>query len=79
MEEFETKRAKKPTFELSTGLAAKSIIKICCGGLHRLALCSDGVVFSWGNNDDGALGRAGVENTPMRVDGEYPCHLYRNR
>ena len=28
MEEFETKRAKKPTFELSPGLAAKSIIKI---------------------------------------------------
>lgn len=37
--------------------------------MHTVALCSDGVVFSWGNNDDGALGRIGAENTPLRVDG----------
>ena len=69
MEIFETKKAKMPIFELSPGLPAKSIIKISCGGLHTVALCRDGVVFSWGNNDDGALGRIGTENTPLRVDG----------
>ena len=69
MEIYETKKAKMPKFELSPGLSAKSIIKISCGGMHTLALCRDGIVFSWGNNDVGALGRTGDENTPFRVDG----------
>lgn len=69
MEIYESKKAKMPIFELSKEIYAKSIIKISCGGLHTVALCSDGVLFSWGNNDDGALGRTGPENTPMRVDG----------
>ena len=37
--------------------------------MHSLALSSNGVVFSWGNNDDGALGRQGQENIPLRVAG----------
>ena len=69
MEIYETKKAKLLLIELSPGVPAKSIIKISCGGLHTVALCRDGVVFSWGNNDDGALGRIGAENTPLRVDG----------
>jgi len=32
---------------------------------------SAGKVYSWGCNDDGALGRPGVENKPMLVD--LPC------
>ena len=27
------------------------------------------MVFSWGCNDEGALGRIGDESTPLRVDG----------
>jgi regulator of chromosome condensation len=69
MEIYETKKAKMPKFELSPGLSAKSIIKISCGGMHTVALCRDGIVFSWGNNDVGALGRSGDENTPFRVEG----------
>jgi len=69
MEIYETKKAKLLKFELSPGIPSKSIIRISCGGLHTVALCRDGVVFSWGNNDDGALGRNGAENTPLRVDG----------
>ena len=69
MEIYETKKAKLLKFELSPGIHSKSIIRISCGGLHTVALCRDGVVFSWGNNDDGALGRNGAENTPLRVDG----------
>lgn len=37
--------------------------------MHTLALASNGVVYTWGVNDDGALGRLGEENIPSRVDG----------
>ena len=33
------------------------MIKICCGGMHTLAVCQGGVMYSWGVNDEGALGR----------------------
>ena len=38
------------------------------GGMHALALLTNGQVYSWGCNDDGALGRAGVESKPTLVD-----------
>lgn len=37
--------------------------------MHTVALASNGILLSWGCNDDGALGRSGPENTPLRVDG----------
>jgi len=68
---LERKTPKKlQIFELGApGLPPKSIIKVSCGGMHTLALASNGVVYAWGTNDDGALGRFGPENVPMRVDG----------
>ena len=51
------KHRKIPLFSLGPGFPANQIIKLVCGGMHTLALCSNGVVFSWGGNDDGALGR----------------------
>ncbi|KAI9217785.1 regulator of chromosome condensation 1/beta-lactamase-inhibitor protein II [Blastocladiella britannica] len=33
------------------------VVHVACGGMHSLALCENGKVFSWGCNDDGALGR----------------------
>lgn len=42
--------------------------QISVGCLHTLALSADGVVFSWGCNDDGALGRSGEENVPNPMD-----------
>jgi len=42
--------------------------KIVCGGLHTLALTNEGQVYSWGCNDDGALGRSGTESNPELVD-----------
>lgn len=35
--------------------------------MHTLALSNQGKVYSWGCNDDGALGRAGAENYPIEV------------
>jgi regulator of chromosome condensation len=34
-----------------------AVRKIACGGMHTLALTADGVVWSWGVDDEGALGR----------------------
>lgn len=50
------------------------IYKVVCGGLHTLALSTEGEVFSWGCNDDGAVGRICGEgcnistSKPARVD-----------
>ena len=37
--------------------------------MHTVALATNGIVFTWGNNDNGALGRLGKDNEPARVDG----------
>eukprot|EP00959_Pyramimonas_sp_CCMP1952_P095660 1999592-Pyramimonas_sp.AAC.1 len=34
-----------------------SVRKLACGGMHTLAVTSDGALWSWGVNDEGALGR----------------------
>jgi hypothetical protein len=34
------------------------VLHVACGGMHTLAVTSTGHVFSWGVNDEGALGRA---------------------
>jgi len=44
------------------------IVKLLCGGMHTVALASSGAVYSWGCNDEGALGRSGCEDKPMLVD-----------
>lgn len=41
---------------------------IACGGMHTLVLTTQGRVYSWGCNDEGALGRSGPENEPKLVD-----------
>ena len=37
---------------------------------HTLALCADGSLFSWGNNDDGqlGLGHNNGQTTPQQID-----------
>jgi regulator of chromosome condensation len=42
--------------------------QIAWGGLHTLLLTTQGKVYSWGCNDEGALGRLGPENLPVLVD-----------
>ena len=40
-----------------TSLNGRPVVSICAGGMHSLALTIDGEVYSFGCNDDGALGR----------------------
>jgi len=37
--------------------------------MHTVALASNGQVYTWGCNDEGALGREGQENVPLPVHG----------
>ena len=47
----------------------EEVCMIACGSMHTLALSTEGRVYSWGCNDDGALGRSGTENCPGIVTG----------
>lgn len=48
-------------------LRGKNVCNIACGALHNVAATSDGRVYTWGCNDDGALGRGGHEAEPHLV------------
>ena len=64
----EIKRPKKlAIFDMATDLSRVPIFKLLCGGMHTVALASSGVVYTWGCNDEGALGRPGMEDKPMLV------------
>jgi len=45
-------------------------VQVTCGGMHSVGVSSSGEVYTWGCNDDGALGRVaddGEEFTPGKV------------
>eukprot|EP00795_Rhopilema_esculentum_P002594 gene2594-790_t len=46
---------KRPA--IVTDLEGKDIVQIACGGMHTVALSSNSELFTWGCNDEGALGR----------------------
>ncbi|XP_041985672.1 regulator of chromosome condensation-like isoform X2 [Aricia agestis] len=46
------------------------IVEVIAGGMHTLALDSDGKVWSWGCNDEGALGRATSGDTEEGTPGQ---------
>ncbi|OMJ29113.1 Protein pim1 [Smittium culicis] len=58
---------KKPT--IIQDLEGKRIVDISTGGLHNIAITEDGKLWSWGCNDQKALGRSGDEYVPMPVEG----------
>jgi regulator of chromosome condensation len=43
------------------------VCKLVCGGMHTVAIAPSGAVFTWGCNDEGALGRPGIEDKPILV------------
>jgi len=51
------------------GLSAQGVSSLVCGGMHTIALTVDGKLWTWGNNDDEALGRQGNESEPGIVEG----------
>jgi regulator of chromosome condensation len=53
----------------------KSVVKIACGGLHSVVLTSDGKAYTFGCNDEGALGRKGPECIPLPVDLDHPVDM----
>ncbi|BCM88806.1 hypothetical protein IAD21_00648 [Abditibacteriota bacterium] len=54
----------------SEDLRGKTVTQIVAGGLHSLALCSDGTLLAWGDNNYGQLGNNSTFNAyvPARVD-----------
>ncbi|KAJ2786941.1 hypothetical protein GGI15_001102 [Coemansia interrupta] len=58
---------KKP-FPMAA-LAGEHVVAVACGGLHTMALTAAGRLWSWGCNDQRALGRAGDEFAPAPVAG----------
>ena len=60
---------QKPT--LVKSLTGLSICEIAVGAMHVLCLTTGGAIYSWGCNDDGALGRAssdGSDGGPSDVE-----------
>ena len=53
--------------DLPSGVTAK---QVSCGYWHSLALCSDGNVYAWGENNNGQLGNGTTTNSdiPVKVD-----------
>ena len=52
------------------------ISKICCGSQHTLVLSNFGKAYSWGCNDDAALGRIkGEQNQPAEVELPIPVDM----
>jgi alpha-tubulin suppressor-like RCC1 family protein len=43
--------------------------------MHTIVLTTEGEAYTFGNNDEGALGREGRENIPLKVNLEEPVHM----
>lgn len=51
----------------TSALFGKTVLSIAAGNDHNLALCSDGILVSWGSNDHGQLGIGTTTNAPVPV------------
>lgn len=51
-----------------SGLSDKCVTMVACGGLHTVACTARGECYTWGCNDDGALGRDGEDGVAGLVD-----------
>ncbi|CAI2387779.1 unnamed protein product [Moneuplotes crassus] len=48
--------------------APMKIKEIACGGMHTILLTAQGCVYTWGCNDEGALGRVGDTTVPKIIE-----------
>jgi alpha-tubulin suppressor-like RCC1 family protein len=63
-----TTSSSVPVTVMTTGmLTGKAVVSIAAGGLHSLALCSDGTLAAWGYNIDGQLGNGSTTNSNVPV------------
>jgi alpha-tubulin suppressor-like RCC1 family protein len=51
----------------TSALAGKRVVAIAAGYYHNLALCDDGMVAAWGNNQFGHLGNNSTTHSPVPV------------
>ena len=70
---MEVKRARKIELFNCEDSVPQSITEkvplsqVICGGMHTVVVTPNGIPYSWGCNDDGALGRQGNDSIPERV------------
>lgn len=63
-----TDNAFTPVLVSTSGvLAGKSVVQIEAGGIHSMALCSDGTLAVWGENNYGQLGDDTTLSRPLPV------------
>ena len=63
-----TSNSNVPVAVTQTGvLAGKTIVAVAAGYVHSLALCSDGTLAAWGDNDNGQLGDGSNTNRYVPV------------
>ncbi len=53
---------KRPRINHNLDSKKVGVVQVACGGMHALALARDNKIYTWGVNDDGALGRDTVYN-----------------
>lgn len=61
------------TPEMNEFLSTKTIVDVCCGDWHSLALTSTGEVYAWGDNQFGQIGNGSsktMESTPVKLEFE---------
>lgn len=63
---IERRKPQHVRVENASSNLAERIQSVCAGAMHSCALTIDGLVFTWGCNDDGALGRPTAD-----IDDEY--------
>ena len=69
----DTRERKKPT--LLKALVGKQICEIAVGAMHVLCVSAGGGLYSWGCNDDGALGRASSDGSDGGPSDVEPCQV----
>jgi len=69
--------AAKP--KVVTSINGSSVLAICAGGMHSLALTKEGVVYSFGCNDDGALGRITEDDDETYTPGNFIRPVFKHR